>query len=182
MIRINKPRKAPKVLTTKGKAQTQEDCIAYDIQPSDYHSGSKKFDFDGGPCNSKKRSLFPLKANVDRARNHHTSLESEQPLIINPATDDPREHIHFRGETPVPKTRKGRTTIDILGLRKSDEDRRAELDILKTYRSIVASGKYPLDLLEKARRYLADAVLPKAKYSAMAQDFLNSTVSSSANE
>lgn len=258
MIRIEKPRKAPRTLADKGATQTQKDCDAYDLNPGAYHSGSETFeyfdrniygarsvrnalskaqhykccycecwlnpprrscpygnvehfrpkgavqqsrkrkvqkpgyywlacDWDNlllscGHCNSKKGSLFPLKANKDRARTHHTSLESEQPLIINPATEDPREHIHFRGVTPKHKTRKGRATINILGLRESDEDRRVELDILKTYRAIVQLGKCPPELLEKAHRYLADAVLPKAKYSAMAQDFLNSTAPSAANE
>jgi len=39
MIRIHKPAKAPKILTTKGVAQTQTDCMKYDQNPTDYHTG-----------------------------------------------------------------------------------------------------------------------------------------------
>jgi uncharacterized protein (TIGR02646 family) len=46
MIRIVKPAKPPKILTTKGAEQTQNDCIAYDNNPAEYRSGERKFDAD----------------------------------------------------------------------------------------------------------------------------------------
>ena len=46
MIRIVKPVKPPKILTTKGTEQTRKDCAAYDDSPSDYRSGEKKFYID----------------------------------------------------------------------------------------------------------------------------------------
>lgn len=46
MIRIVKPVKPPKILTTKGTEQTRKDCAAYDDNPSDYRSGEKKFYID----------------------------------------------------------------------------------------------------------------------------------------
>ena len=265
MICIKKPVRSPRILTTKGAEQTQKDCAAYDIHPSDYRSGSKKFDFGKniysadsvknallkaqhykrcyceswlyhpvlhrsrpnktvdhfrpkgavqqstellieypgyywlaydwnnllmscGPCNSSaKRNLFPLMDNKGRARNHHAPLEAEHPLFINPAAENPREHLRFRGETPEPITRKGQATIEGLGLRKYDEERRRKLDFLRVLRFIVESGKGSTDPkeqddVEDARKRLAAAVLPEAEYSAMAQDFLNSDKSSTGNE
>ena len=262
MIRIEKPPKAPGILTTRGAAKTQKDCASYDLEPSAYHSGSKIFDFDDkiysagsvknalstaqhnkccycecwlyplfrsrpyrtvehyrpkgavqqslkrkvqkpgyfwlaydwenlmlscGPCNSQKGDLFPLKGNKDRVSDHHGSLEFEQPLIVNPAVENPRKHIRFRGETPVPTTTKGRVTMEILGLRKSDDDRKRKLDILKTLHSLVELAKHSVvtidpNELAKACRELAHSVLPQAEFSAMAQDFLSSTTPPVANK
>ena len=46
MIRIVKPIKGPKILVTKGTAQIQQDCAAYDAIPTDYRSGAKPFVID----------------------------------------------------------------------------------------------------------------------------------------
>src|SRR5262245_20978307 len=46
MIRIVKPVQAPKILTTRGAAQIQQDCAAYDASPTDHRSGQKTFNFD----------------------------------------------------------------------------------------------------------------------------------------
>lgn len=53
MIRVRKPLKAPKILTTKGAEQTNKDRAAYDLQPDDYLSGSKKFEFKNHIYNAK---------------------------------------------------------------------------------------------------------------------------------
>ena len=45
MIRVHKPLKAPKILTTEGAEQTNKDRAAYDLRSDDYRSGSKKFEF-----------------------------------------------------------------------------------------------------------------------------------------
>lgn len=46
MIRIVKPLKGPNILITKGAAQIQQDCAAYDASPTDYRSGEKTFNID----------------------------------------------------------------------------------------------------------------------------------------
>ena len=126
------------------------------------------------PCNSTKGNFFPLNRSRDRARSHNASIESEQPLVINPAEEDPRMHIRFSGETPEPKTKKGRITIEILRLRESDEDRKAKLNVLRAVRIIAESTQLPLDQVDEARQRLEDACHPNAEYSAMARDFLDS--------
>ena len=66
MIRIEKPPKAPKILTTKGSEQTQKDCAAYDLHPSDYCSGSKKFEFNGKIYSAKSVKNALLKAQYNK--------------------------------------------------------------------------------------------------------------------
>ncbi len=261
MIRIEKPPKAPKILTTKGSEQTQKDCAAYDLHPSDYCSGSKKFEFNGKiysaksvknallkaqynkccyceskflstsygavehfrpkgaakqkhgqreeypgyywlaydwdnilvsceRCNSShKGNLFPLAGQGKRAQSHYDDVKAEQPLFVNPAREDPRRHIRFRGEVAIPITKMGRETIQGMGLRRSDleEDRRERLAYLKRLCDIVESGKRSTDqemriLAIKIQEFLKSFTRPEAKYSAMAQDFLNSDKSSAGNE
>jgi uncharacterized protein (TIGR02646 family) len=46
VIRINKPKLAPKILSTKGEKKTQVICQAYTKNKKVYDSGQKKFDFD----------------------------------------------------------------------------------------------------------------------------------------
>jgi uncharacterized protein (TIGR02646 family) len=259
MIRIVKPVKPPKILTTKGVEQTQKDCAAYDSNTVAYRSGTKKFLFDGkiwgrnvkkalmlaqhnkccycesklpptsygdvehyrpkgavrqiagqheehpgyywlaydwnnllvscAFCNTRhKRNLFPLVDNNARVRSHHDNIDSEQPLLVNPAIEDPRDHIYFRGDAPVPRTEIGRLTIQLLGLRNTnlDEARRKCPDELQTYQAIIEKAKHSDDpewqpLKEKALQKLAAAVRPDAEYSAMAQDFINACTSFSSD-
>ena len=113
----------------------------------------------------------------------------EQPLFVNPAREDPRRHIRFRGEVARLITKMGRETIQGMGLRRSDleEARRERLASLRSLRDIVKLGKRftdlnRQDLVEDARKRLAVAIFPEAEYSAMAQDFLNLDKSSAGNE
>jgi uncharacterized protein (TIGR02646 family) len=133
-------------------------------------------------CNtSYKGILFPLVDHETRARSHHDQLDLEQPLFINPAIDDPRSHIRFRGETPEPRSDVGRVTIQSLGLRRSEleEDRRERLAELMVLRDVVelqqnSTDPNIQDLVQQAQDFLASAILPQAEYSSMAQDFLES--------
>ena len=87
-------------------------------------------------CNtSHKGNLFPLLDNNARARSHHDDIAIEQPLLINPAVVNPRDHIRFREDAPEPLTEIGRITIQYLGLRRAqlEEDRRERLATLKIY-------------------------------------------------
>jgi uncharacterized protein (TIGR02646 family) len=131
-------------------------------------------------CNTgHKGILFPLVDNNLRARSHHDDMGNKQPLFINPAIDNPQDHIRFRGGVPISDTEVGRVTIDDLGLRRYDleEDRRTLLSKLKTFRALVAYGHNSSDpsmqdLVRQAQERLAAATRPEAEYSSMAQDFL----------
>lgn len=191
MIRIVKPIKVPKILTTRGTEQIQQDCAAYDASPTDYRSGEKTFTIDSKiyraesvkkvlrraqynkccycetrflatsygavehyrpkgavqqargqkkeypgyywlaydwnnllfsctACNTKKRELFPLRDNNARARSHYDDIAMEQPFLVNPAVENPRDHIRFREGDPEHLTEIGRITIQVLDLRRPD--------------------------------------------------------------
>lgn len=90
-------------------------------------------------CNSIfKRTFFPLANPRERARSHHNDVTGERPLLVDPAIQDPRDHIRFDDDLPKGITRQGRTTIDRIGLRREElrEDRLSLLHQIDTYCSI----------------------------------------------
>jgi len=253
MIRIVKPIQAPKILTTRGTAQIQQDCAAYDASPTDYRSGEKTFNIDTKiygaesvkqalrraqyhkccycedkkflatsygavehyrpkgavqqargqkkeypgyywlaydwnnllfsctTCNTKKRDLFPIQDNNARARSHYDDLAMEQPLLVNPAIENPRDHIRFSEGDPEHRTEIGRVTIQVLCLRRQDleEARKEWLAQLKFFRKLVEEQKDSTDpsiqaLVREAREKLDAAIRPEAEHCSMAMDFLGS--------
>ena len=129
-------------------------------------------------CNTTKGSSFPLRDPESRARCHHDDPGREEPLFVDPAREDPRQHIRFRDAAVEPLTCRGRETIKGMGLRREglEEARREKLGIVKTCRDILrceGRGEGIEKELVDARKHLYRAVLPQAKYSAMARDFLD---------
>ena len=121
------------------------------------------------------REVFPLSDPETRARSHRDNVEAERPLLVDPASEEPRQHIRFRGSASEPLTERGRETIRVLGLNRSDleEDRRERLDILDVLRETVRLGERVGEApVERARNLLEHAVRPVAKYSSMARYFL----------
>lgn len=119
------------------------------------------FDWDNlllacGICNSQfKRDQFP-------------EAEEGGP-ILNPCTDEPRDHLtfHFDGDTRVASvygtTTRGRTTETLIGLNRRD---------LRRYRSayltkVLLIARFARDDAE-ARALLEEACRPDAEYSAFA--------------
>ncbi len=126
-------------------------------------------------CNSKKSTLFPLSDPEARARSHRDDMGAERPLLVDPASEEPRQHIRFRGPEIEPLTKRGRETIQVLRLDRSglEEDRREKLDSLDKLKLIAGLGeKVDREPVEQARKLLEGAVLPDAKYSSMARCFL----------
>lgn len=72
-------------------------------------------------CNNRKSDLFPLK-NPESRNIINQDISEEEPLLINPTVEDPREFIEFHQHMIVPKIvgdvvcDKGKETIEILGL------------------------------------------------------------------
>jgi uncharacterized protein (TIGR02646 family) len=74
-------------------------------------------------CLKHKRDFFPLENETNRAAIGATGsdLKNENPLLIDPCSEDPSEHISFDANGILEgKTKKGKTTIDILGLNRRD--------------------------------------------------------------
>jgi hypothetical protein len=86
-------------------------------------------------CNQRyKENLFPLRRVGNRARSHHDLVGDEEPLFVSPE-EDPGRYLRFRQEYlyPVRNSRRGRATIDTLGLNRPAlaEQRRKHLDAVR---------------------------------------------------
>jgi uncharacterized protein (TIGR02646 family) len=88
-------------------------------------------------CNQQggKAAEFPLVDEVARLEWWEDPPGAEQPLLVDPCLDDPREHIEFvylvdRSRfVPQGKTERGRKTVGIVGLDRDDYVERFELFI-----------------------------------------------------
>ena len=131
-------------------------------------------------CNSSnKANLFPLSDPTQRARNHHDDTAVEQPLLLKPdGPENPRDHIGFRGDTPFGMTPLGVATVEVLGLdRREHAKRQRRMRKLEFYHMTVVkhhldTSALALEVVGRARQYLADALKPEAPFSAMALTFL----------
>lgn len=136
-------------------------------------------------CNSVyKSTIFPLanpNIRTKRTLSHHYDITLENPLLVDPVSVNPRNHIIFRGVSPVALSRAGRTTIREIGLRRPSlrEDRMKRLGELRMLRDIDELARNdPANLAlrnvaRRARRVLRSATRPEAEYSSMAHDFLH---------
>lgn len=93
-------------------------------------------------CNQRhKQNLFPLENPETRATNHKQRIDREQPLFIDPGTENPAEFIGFRGEVvfAIDDNRKGEVTINYLKLnqRSLPEVRLEQLQRLSNLNRIV---------------------------------------------
>ncbi len=79
-------------------------------------------------CNQRfKGNLFPLGDISRRAKSHHDEIGNEEPLLINPAIEDPARFLEFRENLihAIKDNPRGVATIKIFGLdRKELEDKR----------------------------------------------------------
>ncbi len=127
-------------------------------------------------CNRKKGSKFPLENPDQRARCHHDDLTSERRVFVNPAEENPRDHVRFLDDAPRPLTERGRQIINELGLRRPDltEARirhmrllRINIEILKTKPAPKLQG-----FQQEAERTLKAALQRDAPFSAMVMDLI----------
>ena len=129
--------------------------------------------------NSSKKDYFPLLIEQDRARNHHDNIGLERPVIIDPASEDPREHIKFHNEEPIGLTERGRRTVKLL-LRHDDldEGRRKRFQFLDSLKSIYNAPTIignDQEKLVRIKQILDEAIRPDAEYSSMAIDLLKNS-------
>ena len=131
-------------------------------------------------CNGRFKSCyFPLANPDDRARSCNESILNENPLLVDPGLDNPRNHIRFRLDKIYSLTNRGKTTIEILqlaeeNLRKAREEKirvlQALLDVIKL--SEERNDEQWEETGNKARQKLAEVILPEAEFSSLALDFL----------
>jgi uncharacterized protein (TIGR02646 family) len=130
-------------------------------------------------CNQRfKRNHFPLADPERRAQTHVNDVTQEEPLLLNPAEQNPEEHIAFRGETPyaIAGSPAGAMTIQISGLqrRKSlNERRRVHLKrLLVLWDLVEMKDNYQSDpimarLIQRAKDELIEAVGDAAEFASM---------------
>ena len=130
-------------------------------------------------CNSTyKGAMFPLENPSRRARTHNDDVSRERRLFVNPAEEDPRRHIRFQEDLPVARTRRGRHTIQGLGLRRPNltETRLEWFHIVDRHIDMVKlePSSDNRALQREARRFIAKAMEPDAKFSSMVSDLVDS--------
>jgi uncharacterized protein (TIGR02646 family) len=128
-------------------------------------------------CNQQfKKNFFPLKIPSRRARSHMDDVATEEPLLIDPAVDDPEALISFREEVPfaVNGNARGKATLRFLGLHREKlaEQRRKRLDYVKALQ-VIAKSKLPESA--KARAMLQRLQQDSEEYASMTRAFLRSS-------
>jgi len=132
-------------------------------------------------CNQAfKRNHFPLADDTKRARTHHDDLKNEQPLLIHPAQDDPREFLEFNEEylRAIDGNQRGKATIEVLGLNRERiagvrRTALARLKLLIKSRELFARqvAEHPnpelVELLAMIDAQLVESTSDSAEYAAM---------------
>lgn len=134
-------------------------------------------------CNRRhKRDLFPLVNDAERVTSHIEAhlLVREAPLFVNPADEDPQQHIAFRDEVPYPRTSRGRVTLHRLALGRPElADRRQErvqrarffIELLRRLAADPSITQFD-DLAKEAAQWLSHATQPESEYASMVRCLL----------
>lgn len=136
-------------------------------------------------CNRRHKACFFPLANPDqRVSSHHQSadLDAEQPLFVDPGSEDPTAFIEFRREyaAPVEGNTRGAVTIAALDLNRPDlverrRDRREPLRLLLSLLESALRTELSIEVgreLAKALSFIADAASDRGEYSSMARSLL----------
>ena len=127
-------------------------------------------------CNRKKSAKFPLANPEQRARCHRDDLARERGVFINPAEENPRDHVGFLDDAPYPLTERGRQTIHELDLRRSDltEARRRYISLLRINIDMLKAEPAPnlQGFQQEAARTLRGALQQDAPFSSMVMDLI----------
>jgi uncharacterized protein (TIGR02646 family) len=125
-------------------------------------------------CNQEfKRNYFPLRNPTKRARCHIDPLAQEQPLLIDPATEDPARYLTFRQDAIAPKraSRRGQACIEAFGLDRPELiSRRIEHLKRLTHARIIGGLDLSLPLSATASQFLQEARLSLAEGQALVVD------------
>lgn len=129
------------------------------------------------PNQHDKIDYFPL---LDESKRNRCHLDNhvEEPLLVHPVDDDPREHIGFEGDEICGKTDRGRATIEILRLREGDGIEEARRTHFNKLRNVLDLFLLRLEVfgadsekVSESIREIHDAQSPQAEFSSMAIDF-----------
>jgi len=133
-------------------------------------------------CNQQfKKNLFPLGTPSRRALSHNDDVARENPLLLDPAADDPEQHISFHEEVPyaINGDPRGAATIEILGLKRAAlaEERRRLLRHVKALKKALPLLPTGSPEATETERFLARLQDPEEEYSSMTRAYLRSALS-----
>jgi uncharacterized protein (TIGR02646 family) len=145
-------------------------------------------------CNqTHKRNQFPLVDESRRARSHKHAIHAEEPLLIDPSSEDPAKFMDFHEEyiRAIDGDKRGEATIAALGLNRDKmierrRDALAKLKLLVKSRDRLADqiSQQPnaelIHLLDEITRHLQDCVSSAGEYAAMARAALRDLTRTSA--
>jgi hypothetical protein len=130
-------------------------------------------------CNQQfKGNHFPLADPARRAKSHRDDISREEPLLINPAIEDPGDFLEFRENVihSIDGDPRGTKTIEVLGLNRVKMAER-RLDVLgklkallkarEAFRSVRKPGRDVMDLIKEIDEQLERWVEDSAEYAAM---------------
>ena len=128
-------------------------------------------------CNTSKETLFPLMDESRRARSHHDPIDGEAPVFVDPASEDPADHIRFRRAEVVHRTDRGLRTIKGFGLRRNELEtaREEHLELLEALYAVTMEldDEVAPASVEAARELLSEKIRPEAEFGAMVRDYLD---------
>ena len=145
-------------------------------------------------CNQRfKGNYFPLRDPAGRARSHADVLSLEQPLLLNPATEDPTPHLTFTDDAALALDERGTCCIRVFGLDRPELIKRrlerlksikqarllAGLDMSRPLAPAIASFFNELELsyadavemVAEAQRIWDTAALDSAEFAGMARAY-----------
>jgi uncharacterized protein (TIGR02646 family) len=136
-------------------------------------------------CNQRhKRCLFPLADPNRRVSSHRRAadLDTEQPLFVDPGSEDPTVFIEYRREylAPLAGSARGSATVAALQLNRQPlvERRRERRELLRACLIVVAKAiaSTPSDdddrETTRVLNIIADATTDRGEYSSMARALL----------
>ncbi|MBF9222385.1 HNH endonuclease family protein [Hymenobacter ruricola] len=145
-------------------------------------------------CNQRfKGNYFPLRNPADRAQSHADFLSDEQPLLPDPATEDPAAHLSFVDDAAQALDERGAGCIWVFGLDRPELiKRRAErlksikqarllagLDMSRPlapaiagfFRELKLSYADAVEMVAEAQRIWDTAALDSAEFAGMARAY-----------
>ena len=95
-------------------------------------------------------------------------------MLVNPAAENPRNHIRYSGDALYALTARGQRTIERLGLRRGDllERRQALLRTLTHLRSVVEALGPMAQEARDADAHMQHLAESSEEFSSMVTDFL----------
>ena len=149
------------------------------LYPACYECGRMRAGTGGEKLGKGNR--FPLEDEATRADTSggRRSIEGERPLLLDPCTDHPEEHLVFLEDgTVVSDTPRGQATIEVLNLNRHGltERRRAKAQLVRytvqNVERLVAMEPPPDEQLSQAVRDLKAVTGPDEEYVGLARQLI----------